>query len=411
MVDKQFPQPYLRGDRGDVFYFTYTDRAGHRRTRSTGSTTKKDARAFIREYLARQESGTAVTFQQYAAPFFLPGQCPREARLRPERKNYGMTHMHKSRDVLKRYVLTDPVFPELAMNEIRRRDVLDLRARLMERLPEKPNTAGKALGAAKTVLSEAEYREDIDSNPGRGVALPAYDHVDRGAFAIDEVRAILAQLPDLVATDKARVPAHGRRPRMEALFTALFLAGLRVGEARAWRWEDIDMERRQFRVVRAVKDSAGTIGDPKWDKPRTGLALPDLLHAALGHWRARLNPLYADLVFPDVAGGPISTTVIRVAWARLLTHAAKHDKVKLDVACRWLTPHSTRHTLNTHLLAARVPPLDVQLYLGWQSSIGKTLTRVQEGYTDMRLLDTSRVACAIDEIYRTDPAREIAATS
>jgi integrase len=403
---KQHPEPYRRQDKGKIFYFTFVDENGKRRVKSTGTSTKKDAREFIRDFIDRQESGTARRFRDYAAPFFIAGKCPREARLRPERRNYGTTHMQQSRDWLERYVLTDPVFPELPLNDIRRRDVLDLRSRLVVRLGDKLNSAGKALAAATTILSEAEYREDIATNPGRGISKPQYDGRQRGSFTASEVRLILANLADLCATDKASVPERGRRPQMEAFFAVLFLAGLRLGEARALRWDDLDLEAGRFSVVRAVKDRADTIGRPKWEKVREGLVLPGLLSDRLRRWRDALSQMTSydslGLVFPAADGSPVSTTVVRKAWYRLITHAEAHPAVKLAGGDRWLTPHSCRHSLNTHLLAARVPPLDVQQFLGWQSEAGKALTRVQAGYTDLRLLDTASVASAIDVMYETD---------
>ena len=41
----------------------------------------------------------------------------------------------------------------------------------------------------------------------------------------------------------------------------------------------------------------------------------------------------------------------------------------------------------------------------WQSEAGKLLTRVQHGYTDLRLLDTSSVADAIDRMYGKEKLR------
>jgi integrase len=185
---------------------------------------------------------------------------------------------------------------------------------------------------------------------------------------------------------------------MVAFMTSLFCAGLRMSEARAWRWEDIDLEANTFQVVRAVKDRQGSIADPKWDKRREGLQLPSVLKSALVAWRSELEEQFTGYVFPDLNGEPVSETVVRRAWRRMLSNG------KVDAGERWLKPHSARHSLNTHLLAARVPALDVQLYLGWQSQEAKVLTRVQENYTHMQLLSTVSVADAVDRLYGPAPA-------
>ncbi len=66
---------------------------------------------------------------------------------------------------------------------------------------------------------------------------------------------------------------------------------------------------------------------------------------------------------------------------------------------RWISCHSARHTLNTNLLVAIVPPLLVKSFLGWSSAEAKILTRVQAVYTHLTLLRAEDVAKAVDLMY------------
>lgn len=284
---KKHPEPYKRSDRKGVYYFTLTI-DGKRKNISTGEKRKERAREVVRKYVDRVAGGVSTPFGEYAQGYFVRGECPREARLVDEGKNFGPRHMRKSRQVLDDWVMTDSVFPDLPMNEIRRKDVIDLRSRLRDRLPDKLNTAGKALEAVKTILSEAWFREDVSSNPGAQVSKTKFEERERGVFAVEEIRAMLANVSDLCATDKSTHDFTHPRPRAEMLFHLLFLGGLRVGEARALRWRNVNLVQRRFSVVEAFKDVDGTVGAPKWDKKREGLAMPKLLAAAFRRWREYL---------------------------------------------------------------------------------------------------------------------------
>lgn len=140
--------------------------------------------------------------------------------------------------------------------------------------------------------------------------------------------------------------------------------------------------------------------------------MPKLLMAAFRRWREYLesqagvedNP-YLDpgaLVLSSADLDSVGVTWVRKVFNRVLQHAERHPQVELQQGGRWLTPHSARHTLNTHLLASDVSALNVQQYLGWQSQAAEAITRVQDDYLNRHLLDTQKVADAIDHLYSKD---------
>jgi integrase len=250
------------------------------------------------------------------------------------------------------------------------------------------------------------------------VSKTKFEERERGVFAVEEIRAMLANVSGLCATDKSTHDFTHPRPRADMLFYLLFLGGLRVGEARALRWRNVDLVQRRFSVVEAFKDVDGTVGAPKWDKKREGLAMPKLLAAAFRRWREYLvaqagdegNPfLQPDaLVLSSADLDSVGVTWVRKTFNRILGHAERHPQVKLKPDERWLAPHSARHTLNTHLLASDVSALSVQQYLGWQSRAAEEITRVQDDYLNKHLLDTKKVADAIDHLYSSDQSGSVA---
>jgi integrase len=133
--------------------------------------------------------------------------------------------------------------------------------------------------------------------------------------------------------------------------------------------------------------------------------MPEILASALERWRREAVTIFGEIRPEDYVLITPERDHVKPTWAtkaftRVLRHAEAHPKVQLEIGDRKLTPHSARHTLNSHLLGVKKAyALDVQHYLGWQSEAAKAITRVQAGYTDLRLLDTRAVAKAIDELY------------
>lgn len=388
MARKKYPEPFKRGAR---YYFTA--REGKKRINvATGLTGKENARDFIRDYTDKRASGTGDTFKDYSKPFFIWETCPRVARRLDEGGQIGRTHVRKSRSWLDKWVLSDPIFPGLLMRDISRGDLLDLRKRLRERITG-TNTLNKCVTTVKTILSEAAFRGDIRFDPGSRIGNIKYEQRERGTFDIGEVRAILQARPGDMATS----------PLMDAAITMLFCTGMRVGELRALRWGDVDLDSGRARIVKAFQDSTA-IGPVKWNKPRE-IVLAALVLERLRTWRAESEHASdEDFILANIDGDAVGIEGLKNAFARTLEAAEKDKKIGLKIGERWLTPHACRHTLNTALLAAGLSPLLVQTYLGWSSQEARILTRVQAQYTHLQLLRLEDVAKAIEKMCALKPS-------
>lgn len=388
-MKKKYPEPWKRQE-SPYYQFWWTDYAGKRRKHSSGEILKEQARKAIRKYVDRldsPETEDGLTFRAYAEPFFRWNTCPRVARLLDEGKSIGRTHVAKSRRWLELYVFPDLTFSALKIEQVRRADLLNLRNRLRGKVGL--NTLNKTISTVKTILSEAAFRQDIEMNPGADVGNVAYEQLQRGTFTVEEVREILAKRPGEMASS----------PLVDLVICALLCTGCRVGELRALRWSAVDLEGGRT-TIREASKSEKDIGDPKWGKKRE-IALPRILLDRLRKWqemttRRALN----DFVFSaDSEGHPPGQTWLRNNVSRVFKAADADKKMKFKLGERWLTPHACRYTLNTHLLAAGVPPLLVQTFLGWSSQEERILTRVQRSYTELRLFRLEDVSAKIDELY------------
>ena len=368
--------------RGHVYYYQLP---GDTSYHSTGNDSKMRAIDFVYGQLQKGKA-TDRTFYEYAEPFFKWADCPRVTRLRDEGKSIGRVHVAKSRRWLELRVFPDKLFSNLPIKEITRGDILDLRKRLRGEVG--PNTLNKVIATVKTILSEANYRGDIPNNPGARVGNIKYEQAQRGVFSVEEVSEILTKRPGEMKSNRL----------VDVFVTTLLCTGIRVGELRALRWWAIDFETGRTRITEAFKGE-NEIGDPKWGKKRE-IAFPDLLLDRLRKWHvsSRYNEA-DDFVFTEIDGQAVGQTWIRKNLLRVLSSADMSEALAFKIGERWLTPHACRHTLNTHLLSAGVPPLLVQTYLGWSSQEQRILTAVQRTYTELRLFRIEDVAHEIDELY------------
>jgi integrase len=141
------------------------------------------------------------------------------------------------------------------------------------------------------------------------------------------------------------------------LFLLLARTGIRMGEAQALQWTDIDFRSREIRVVRAL--SAGRIESPKSGHGRT-VDMSHQLTRALQRLQVErkaetLRQGWAEIpswVFCTDAGTPVDGSRVRKAFARVPPH---------------FTPHCLRHTFASLLLQQSESPAYVQRQLGHAS--------------------------------------------
>jgi len=409
---KKYPEPYRRED-SKVYYFVYTGKDGKRHKQSTGETGKEKAREFIRSFMDKQDAKSSpLTFAEYAAPYYQPETCPHFIRYRQEGKSIGLNHLRTCRSLLEKHILTDVAFSNTPVAELKRGDLLDFRSRMLKS-GMGTNTVNKCVSAIKTILSEACFRDDIDSNPGAQVGNIKYEKKERGVLSPEEVGRLLAFLS--VRTERLQQLAVGAEPvkpgaktsrkamnaalalRDEAMIAFLFCTGVRAGELRALRWSSVDLKTGRCKIIEADKGLDG-LGKPKWDKTRD-IFIGRLALDRIQTWKDSLmGPVPGDyFVFGTPDGERIGYEGLHNVLEAIIEEAREEDVLPEDE--RWISCHAARHTLNTNLLAAGVAPLLVQSFLGWSSTEARILTRVQEAYTHLSLLRVDDVAKAVDQMY------------
>lgn len=191
-------------------------------------------------------------------------------------------------------------------------------------------------GIISVAMRAAVERGHIPSNPLRAVRLPRADETPPKAWTAREARRLL-----LAASGTAH----------EAWLWFSLMTGVRLGEARALLWADVDLRARTATISRSARNDGYALGPTKTGKVRI-IDLPDELVPVLVAHRAR-QPASSVLVFSPNAR-PLHASTLRLWLKRCCMRAGVPD----------MPPHSLRHTYASLALDDRVPIQDIAHQLG-----------------------------------------------
>jgi integrase len=199
--------------------------------------------------------------------------------------------------------------------------------------------ASATVTLARTVLRSA-YREAIrkgwlTTNPVDATDPPRHEPKERPSWTLVQAQRFL------------RASAADRYGAMWLLMLA---AGLRQGEARGLRWEDLDPQRQTLIIRRTLSSDGRQVGPTKSGRQRTLYLSDELLAALHAHRvtqvaeRLAAGAAWADsgFIFTRERGAPLRDHQVRARFDRL----QRELNATLSVAERLprLSPHGLRHT-------------------------------------------------------------------
>ncbi len=207
-----------------------------------------------------------------------------------------------------------------------------------------PNSVRLALAPVKALLATAHEEGVIRGNPAAGVRLVIEQQAEAAdahvkALSENELRRLLEEMP----------------PGWRLFFEFLSHTGLRIGEAIALRWSDLDFNRRRVSVERRFY--RGTFDQPKSKYGRRKVPLSEGMAREL-EARWLLVDDVEGLVFPSEAGTVIDSSNL---MQRVLKKAGRRAGVP------WVGFHSFRHTCATTLFRSGLNAKQVQVWLGHHS--------------------------------------------
>jgi len=262
-----------------------------------------------------------------------------------------------------------PYIGALRLDKLRHTHIQDAydglrRAGLSER------SVQQAHGVLRMALRQAVKWGYMAYCPTDLVSAPRPAHKEMRPLTADEARTLL---------DTSKGDA------LYPLWAVLVSTGVRVGEATALGWDDVDLEARTIRVRRTLHRQVGkglVFGEPKTTRSRRTVELPAVVVSALRAHRIRQveNRLLAGsewcdqgLVFTTPTGGLVDPAAPNRQLHRALA-AAGLPRVRV---------HDLRHTAATLMLERGVSIKAVQNALG-HSTATLTINTYAHLTTDMQ---------------------------
>jgi integrase len=206
-----------------------------------------------------------------------------------------------------------------------------------------------AHAALRACLETAVQMGELPDNPLRRVPKPRHTPAERRVWTAEETARLV------------RV-ASASRLRYAPLVLLLLGGGLRLGEALALSWDDLDLAAGVVTIRQALVWAGATphLGPPKTKSGERTVALPGWALTAL----TRIpRPVGGGFVFRTVGGRPPTEGTLRRTLTRLC-EAANVPVLRL---------HDLRHVHASLLLSEGLPVPEVAARLG-HSSPGVTLT-------------------------------------
>jgi len=166
--------------------------------------------------------------------------------------------------------------------------------------------------------------------------------------------------------DEVRRMLDAAAPRWRPLLAWCVFTGMRIGEARAAKWDHLDLQAGRYRVCEQVRSDSGNhhaFDTPKTDTSIDTVGVSPWLCNVMTQWHEDLERfrrqhrkgwIERGLLFPSQRGAPLHTTTIRVNALHLTLDNA---------GLRRIRPHDLRHTCAALLLDATGNPKLVQRQL------------------------------------------------
>lgn len=226
--------------------------------------------------------------------------------------------------------------------------------------PLAPATVQKAYQVLSKIMATAVSAGKIARTPCQDIKLPSAGHQEARFLSPDELLELEA------AIEQAEVDRYGKHSGAVTLGLVVpFLAdtGLRIGEAAALRWRDVDLNTGTVTVRETFVEleGAATFNAPKTAAGRRVVpTLTEEVGERLAERRSVLEHGPDDFVWQGPRGGVLRPNAFRGRfWKPAIALAGLADPQP--------TPHALRHTAVAHWIAAGVEPLKVSRWAGHRS--------------------------------------------
>ena len=361
--------PVYKDERRGSYYYSFS-RFGQR-VRSKDYTNKKDCERDLAKALLTKRSTAQYTFSQLEQEF-----------LQEKRSRMKETSWLKLKNALDHFTCT------LGSVRIDKLTVKQYQTAL-EHLDSQPMSnryKNKLIRQFKQMCKWAEQRHDVFTNvPNRFEPYRNEDKKEMQFLTVDQFSDLLAVCDE---------------EPFRSLFIVLFNMGLRLGEANALQWSDIDFEKGTLTVSKTVTTKLKTgdkqyrITSPKTSTSNRTLRLPQIVSNALLSLRDNSSAYKVKGATAFVFGGhaPIPESTI----------TAKKNKYLKLAGLPQIRTHDFRHSCASLLINNGATPLYVSKWLGHS-----TVTMTLNTYSHLWDVDLGSIAELIDNLTGHENAKNV----
>ncbi|MDR1398621.1 MAG: site-specific integrase [Treponema sp.] len=280
-------------------------------------------------------------FVEYLLDFWRADGVYARKKARVDGEALSQAYLKTNRHDIETHVKTYPGFRVLPMNALTAGLVEDWKLWAIETRGLSGRRVNTIISAMRVPIRYAVRRQELTVDPFASVDRVREQLRERGVLAQAEVEAL------------TRAPIQSDRDRLAVLLAAL--CGMRRGEVRGLRWEDIGDG-----VIKIQHNWITHEGDkqPKRGSMRT-VPIPRAVAEALGKLESDKG-----FVFPGMGDTPVGATWFKGVFRRSMS-AIGIDATQIKA--RHLTYHGLRHTYITLGRMAGISDLEIQALAGHKS--------------------------------------------
>ena len=229
-------------------------------------------------------------------------------------------------------------------------------------------------------MDAAQRKRLIAINPTEGTVVPGCNYKEMTVLNEEQLEKYM----DALTKD----------PVWHDFFYLELTTGLRLGEICGLKWEDFDEKKGTLKIQRSIGRTVNgkniTVGDPKTEKGKRMIKLPDSTFQVL---LRRKEKYKGDWMFPSIKypGKPVAPSA---AYHR-------HKQILKDLDLPSIRFHDLRHTFATHAIKSGVDAKTLSGILG-HTNASFTLDTYTHVTNDMQFRASEIVGDFMEEILGKD---------
>lgn len=246
------------------------------------------------------------------------------------------------------------------VQQLERREILSMQRDISERLAA--TTCNGVMRTLKVVLNDAVHDDIILKSPADGIK------------AIKEPKkATETYHRALTEQEQKDIMQEMAKDYYYEFALLLLCTGMRIGEAAALAWSDIDYRQNVIHVTKTVtfnEDGTMAIGSPKSEAGKRDIPLNDTIKGVLSDQRKKLGnvlPMNDNRIFASVYGGIVHNHAINRAISDALARLEEQGR-----PMEHFTAHALRDTFATRYIEQGGSPQTLKTILG-HSSLSMTM--------------------------------------